>query len=214
LPLHTVPPCARQDSEGVWESQSTTAAASRRATADSGRHLCRPTVSSRIVAYGWAPWPHRTAAPWTLRLGRASDIARLRQFQCPRRRGDQPKRKPPPDNRWRHMAHGSRLTNRGDLLGLAQHTNASGASWFSAPHRHSALKSHPRPPLQLESHFRPPAILVISVDRHQYRHRGAHLHHRLDIFPDHGLSRPVKFSGPQDRQQPPVNLRQPDGTAP
>jgi hypothetical protein len=57
---------------------------------------------------------------------RISHIAHVVQLlQRPRRSGDQPKEEPPPDDRRRHIAHSSRLANRGDLLLSIHHTNAS-----------------------------------------------------------------------------------------
>jgi hypothetical protein len=70
------------------------------------------------------------------------------------------------------------------------HQLITGMGGRPAPHKPGSVRGRRAAKrLTAESHLRPPAILVISVDRHQYRHRGAHLHHRLDIFHNHGLSR-------------------------
>jgi hypothetical protein len=73
---------------------------------------------------------HLRAAAATLGIGLITDLMQL--LPCPGRPEYQPKGEPPSDDRRRHIAHGGRLANRGDLLGLAHHTNASGASLLLA----------------------------------------------------------------------------------
>jgi hypothetical protein len=49
------------------------------------------------------------AASSTLRIGNVTDLVKL--LHCPRWPGYQPKGESPPDDRWRHIAHRSRLAN-------------------------------------------------------------------------------------------------------
>jgi hypothetical protein len=60
-----------------------------------------------------------------LRISHIADFMQL--LYRPRRPAYQPKGAPAPDDRWRHIAHRSRLANRDDLPPL-HHTNASGPS--------------------------------------------------------------------------------------
>ena len=61
---------------------------------------------------------HLRATSATLRISHIADFMQL--LHCPRRPGNQTQREPPPDDRRRHIAHGSRLANRGDeISGLA-----------------------------------------------------------------------------------------------
>jgi hypothetical protein len=73
---------------------------------------------------------HIRATAATLGISLITDLMQL--LPCPRRPGYQAQGEPPSDDRRRHIACCGRLANRGDLLGLAHHTNASDASLLLA----------------------------------------------------------------------------------
>ena len=77
---------------------------------------------------------HLRAAPATLGIGLITDLMQL--LPCPGRLGYQAQGEPPSDDRRRHIAHSSRLANRGDHLLSIHHTNAS--------HLRLASPSYPR----------------------------------------------------------------------
>jgi hypothetical protein len=108
------------------------------------------------------------AASSTLRIGNVTDLVKL--LHCPRWPGYQPKGEPAPDDRRRHIAHGSRLANRADLLRSAHHTNGSGPSPFALAGPHPPLITHPGPALQLVVVQRL-AITAASHDQHSRRNK-------------------------------------------
>jgi hypothetical protein len=65
------------------------------------------------------------AAAATLGIGLVADLMQL--LESPRRLRDPAERAPASDDRRRHIAHGSRLANRGDHLLSIHQTNASGS---------------------------------------------------------------------------------------
>jgi hypothetical protein len=95
----------------------------------SARGGCVPACTSRsCIRHSIAPSCRAAPVGRVVDHGDRSAPGLQQLLQRPRRPRNQSIGQPPRNDRRRHIACCRRLANRGDLLGLAHHTNASGAS--------------------------------------------------------------------------------------